>query len=105
MNESQRGPIIGIDRGASFTDFGVVESNRLIDSVSLEKRDWNSIGNAYDSLVDQYNTEQINALEAIKTIADSTLDSVKKSIMLERVTKRLNELQSEKKNDEPRPEP
>lgn len=33
MNESQNRPIIAIDRGASSTDFGVVESNRLIHTV------------------------------------------------------------------------
>jgi len=59
MSESQTRTIIGIDRGASFTDFGVVESKRLIDSVSLEKRDWNSICNTYDRLAKKYQTDHV----------------------------------------------
>lgn len=54
MSESEIGTIIGIDRGASFTDFGVVESGRLVDVVSLEKRDWGSICSTCDKLVDKY---------------------------------------------------
>ena len=59
MSESQTRTIIGIDRGASFTDFGVVESKRLIDSLSLEKRDWNSICNTYDRLAEKYQTDHV----------------------------------------------
>ena len=61
MSESDNGTTIGIDRGASFTDFGVVESGRLIDSLSLEKRDWDGIRNTFDKLVQKYQTES-NAL-------------------------------------------
>jgi len=54
MSESENRTTIGIDRGASFTDFGVVESGRLVHALSLEKRDWDSIGNTYDKLVEKY---------------------------------------------------
>ena len=43
MSESESGMTIGIDRGASFTDFGVVESGRLVHALSIEKRDWDNI--------------------------------------------------------------
>ena len=59
MNETQNGTIIGIDRGASFTDFGVVESNRLIDALGLEKRDWDSICKVYNELAAKYKTEHV----------------------------------------------
>jgi type II pantothenate kinase len=54
MNNLQNRPIVGIDRGASFTDFGVVESERLIEAVSLEKRDWKSIGRVYAGLIKKH---------------------------------------------------
>ncbi len=54
MSESESGTTIGIDRGASFTDFGVVESGRLVHALSLEKRDWDSICNAYEQLAGKY---------------------------------------------------
>lgn len=59
MSESQNRSIIGIDRGASFTDFGVVKSNRLIDTLSLEKRDWESICGAYDQLTARHQTDHV----------------------------------------------
>ena len=59
MSESQNRSIIGIDRGASFTDFGVVKSNRLIDTLSLEKRDWESICDAYDQLTARHQTDHV----------------------------------------------
>jgi len=76
MNESQRGPIIGIDRGASFTDFGVVESNRFIDTVSLEKRDWNSIGNTYDRLVNKYKTEHVVFTGSVSEMPDTLKNKI-----------------------------
>ena len=54
MSGSESGKTIGIDRGASFTDFGVVESGRLVHDLSLEKRDWDSICNAYEQLAEKY---------------------------------------------------
>jgi len=47
-------PTIGIDRGASFTDFAVIESGRLGETLSIEKRDWQSITSTYDRITDQY---------------------------------------------------
>ena len=43
MNELMNTPTIGIDRGASFTDFAVIESGSLLKTLSIEKRDWQSI--------------------------------------------------------------
>ena len=47
-------PTIGIDRGASFTDFAVIESGSLIETHSIEKRDWQNIADAYERLTDRY---------------------------------------------------
>jgi type II pantothenate kinase len=49
-------PIIGIDRGASFTDFAVVESGEWVETFSIEKRDWQSIRKVYDRLRTKYQT-------------------------------------------------
>ena len=38
--------VIGIDRGASFTDFAVVREMNLIDHLSVETRDWTEIESA-----------------------------------------------------------
>jgi len=59
MRKSQARTIIGIDRGASFTDFGVIESKRLIDHVSQENRQWDSICNTYDRLAEKYHTDHV----------------------------------------------
>jgi len=58
MSDLPNAPTIGIDRGASFTDFAVIESGRLAKTLSIEKRDWQSIASTYDRLVDQYRTYQ-----------------------------------------------
>ncbi len=58
-SKSENRTTIGIDRGASFTDFGVVRSDRLIDTVSLEKRDWDSICSTYDKLTQKYRAERV----------------------------------------------
>ena len=50
MNDLPNTPIIGIDRGATFTDFAVIESSSLVETLSIEKRDWSSITNTYDRL-------------------------------------------------------
>jgi type II pantothenate kinase len=50
MSERTNTPTIGIDRGASFTDFAVIESGILKKTLSIEKRDWQSIVTAYNQL-------------------------------------------------------
>ena len=59
MTENLNAPIIGIDRGASFTDFAVVDADGLKEIFSIEKRDWESIGTAYERLVTKYQTRHI----------------------------------------------
>ena len=54
MNDPPNTPTIGIDRGASFTDFAVIESGSLGETLSIEKRDWQSITRTYDRITDQY---------------------------------------------------
>ena len=54
MDELTNIPTIGIDRGASFTDFAVIESGSLLNTLSIEKRDWQSIVEAYGRLSDQF---------------------------------------------------
>jgi pantothenate kinase len=49
-------PIIGIDRGASFTDFAIVENGRLKETFSIENRSWETISSSYVSLSDRYQT-------------------------------------------------
>jgi len=52
-------PIIAIDRGATFTDFAIVESGRLKDMFSIENRSWDAIGSAYARLKTKYQTDHI----------------------------------------------
>ena len=59
MNKSENRTTIGIDRGASFTDFGVVKSGQIIDSASLEKRDWDSICSTFDKLTRKHHAESV----------------------------------------------
>lgn len=49
--------IIAIDRGASFTDFGVVSPGGLEKTLSLEKRDWKTIVGIYEDLNAAYPTD------------------------------------------------
>ena len=56
MKDQPNTPIIGIDRGASFTDFAVIESDRLKETRSIEKRDWPSIAGTFDRMTTQYQT-------------------------------------------------
>jgi type II pantothenate kinase len=56
MTDPPNAPTIGIDRGASFTDFAVIESGSLSKTLSIDKRDWQSIVSTYDRVVDQYRT-------------------------------------------------
>jgi len=51
--------IIAIDRGASFTDFGVVGSAGLEETFSLEKRDWKTIVGIYQGLNAKYQTDHV----------------------------------------------
>ena len=51
--------IIGIDRGASFTDFAVIDSNKITESRSITKRDWDSVQAVFEELVKKYPTEHI----------------------------------------------
>lgn len=71
MNNLQDKPIIGIDRGASFTDFGVIESKRLIDTVSLEKRDWGNIFNVYCKLTAKYKTDHVVFTGSVAEMPDN----------------------------------
>jgi type II pantothenate kinase len=59
MPSFEKKPIIGIDRGASFTDFAVTEPNNLLETFSIEKRDWHSINKIYDRLTDKYQNGHI----------------------------------------------
>jgi type II pantothenate kinase len=52
------GPVIGIDRGASFTDFGVVHNNTLSETRSLKGRDWESIADVYRQLKKNHKAAQ-----------------------------------------------
>jgi type II pantothenate kinase len=52
-------PIISIDRGASFSDFAIVESGRLTETFSLEDRSWTAIESAYTRLKTKYQTDHI----------------------------------------------
>ena len=51
MRNPGKNPIIAIDRGASFTDFAVVNNGKIIDTKSLENRDWDNIGEIYQKLI------------------------------------------------------
>jgi len=42
--------VIGIDRGASFTDFAVVRDEKPIDYLSVESRDWNDIDKTLEQI-------------------------------------------------------
>ena len=50
--------IIGIDRGASFTDFAVVRDTSLVDHLSIETRDWPEIRAALKEIQGKYPTGQ-----------------------------------------------
>ena len=59
MIQNSIAPIIGIDRGASFTDFAVVDSDGLSDIFSIESRSWQRISTAYEGLITKYQTRHI----------------------------------------------
>lgn len=56
MRDQPNGPIIGIDRGASFTDFAVIESGRMLETLSIANRDWSGIVGTYDRMAAPYQT-------------------------------------------------
>jgi len=51
--------IIGIDRGASFTDFAVVQNKSLVDHLSIETRGWPEIRAALEKIQGKYPTSRI----------------------------------------------
>ncbi len=59
MIKNLNAPIIGIDRGASFTDFAVVDSDGFREMLSIENRGWESIRAAYEPLITKYQTQHI----------------------------------------------
>ena len=59
MTNNLNAPIIGIDRGASFTDLAVIDSEGIKEFTSLENRDWQSITTAYETLIKKYQTRHI----------------------------------------------
>jgi type II pantothenate kinase len=59
MPKNLNAPIIGIDRGASFTDFAVVDADGIREIFSIENRDWESIRTAYERLITKYKTRHI----------------------------------------------
>jgi type II pantothenate kinase len=59
MTKNLNAAIIGIDRGASFTDFAVVDSEGLKEIFCIENRDWESIRTAYERLITKYQTRHI----------------------------------------------
>ena len=58
MSDPLKTPTIGIDRGASFTDFAVIESGSLAETLSIEKRDWQSITDTYKRMTDRYHNHR-----------------------------------------------
>ena len=59
MTRNLNAPIVGIDRGASFTDFAVVDAEGIKEIFSIENRDWENIGTAYERLILNYRTRHI----------------------------------------------
>ncbi len=51
--------IIGIDRGASFTDLAVVQEKSLVDHLSIEARGWLEISAAFEKIQEKYPTSRI----------------------------------------------
>jgi type II pantothenate kinase len=51
--------IIGIDRGASFTDFAVVRERILVDHLSIETRNWSDISAALEEIQGKYPSAKI----------------------------------------------
>lgn len=51
--------MVAVDRGASFTDFGVVAEGRLVETESIEGRGWEQIGRVLARLCDTHGTERV----------------------------------------------
>ena len=51
--------IIGIDRGASFTDLAVVQDKSLVDHLSIETRGWPEIRAALEKIQGKYPTNRV----------------------------------------------
>jgi type II pantothenate kinase len=51
--------IVAIDRGASFTDFGVVADGRLVEAESIEGRGWEQIGPVLERLCAAHRARQV----------------------------------------------
>ena len=54
MSDTLNRPTIAIDRGASCTDFAVIELENMLNAISIDDRDWQSIVKAYDRLAGRY---------------------------------------------------
>jgi type II pantothenate kinase len=59
MTKALTAPIIGIDRGASCTDFAVLDADALIEIFSIDNRNWQSIGTVYERLILKHHTRHI----------------------------------------------
>jgi type II pantothenate kinase len=59
MPNTLNATIIGIDRGASCTDFAVLQSDVLMEIFSIAGRDWESIRTVYERLISKYQTRHI----------------------------------------------
>jgi len=51
-------PVVGIDRGASFTDFAVVAGDQLIETRSIPSRGWQAITQIYEQLQERHRTSR-----------------------------------------------
>lgn len=69
-------PIIGIDRGASFSDFAVVDSGRLIEAFSLEDRSWEAISSAFARFSRKYQTDHVVFAGCATGMPDSLKDRI-----------------------------
>ena len=76
MRNPGKNPIIAIDRGASFTDFAVVDNRNIIDTKSLENRDWNNIGEIYEKLITRYQTRQVVFTGSVSGMPEDMRDTV-----------------------------
>lgn len=71
MSSYAKQPVIGIDRGASFTDFAVTRQGNFIEFLSIEKRDWQSIEKVYKRLIDKYHTNHIVFTGSVADMPDA----------------------------------
>jgi len=76
MTKNLNTPIIGIDRGASFTDFAVVDFDGLREIFSIENRDWENIRTAYERLITKYQTRHIVFSGSVTGMPTSMKDTI-----------------------------